>query len=70
MIDLPDIPHAIVEPAAEGFVAKPLADTPEAHAAFQQAMLKFSRSQTEWGMVRSKAGRYEAWTEVVFARAG
>jgi hypothetical protein len=68
MTNLPTIPQARVEPDAQGFVARPLEDTPEGHAAFQQAVLEFARAQTTWAMFHSQAGRYEAWDRVIFAR--
>lgn len=70
MTDLPAIPYARIEPDPQGFVAKPVEDTPEGHAAFQQAVREFSRAQTIWVMYHSQAGRYEAWDRVIFARNG
>ncbi|VDS08866.1 hypothetical protein PARHAE_02051 [Paracoccus haematequi] len=70
MTDLPTIDHATVAPAAEGFAAKPLADTPEAHAAFQQATKEFAFSQTAWEVAMTNAGRFEAWDRVLFVPVG
>jgi hypothetical protein len=66
MTDLPTIPHATVEPAAEGLLAKPLADTAEAHTAFQQAVKAFSLTQTNWEIISTQAGWYESWEKLIF----
>ncbi|MFC6460955.1 hypothetical protein ACFP76_10275 [Paracoccus aerius] len=66
MTDLPTIPHAIVEPTAEGFAARPLENTPKAHAAFQQAVKEFMFSQTDWENYGTHAGRFEAWDLALF----
>lgn len=68
MTDLPTIPHSRVEPDPQGFVARPIDDTPEGHAAFQQAILEFYAAQTGWALFHSQAGRYEAWDRVIFSR--
>ncbi|WP_103171607.1 hypothetical protein [Paracoccus sp. SY] len=68
MTDLPIIPHTRVEPDPQGFIARPVDDTPEGHTLFQQSILEFSRTQTDWAMFHSQAGPYEAWDRVIFAR--
>lgn len=66
MTKLPIIPHTAIERAAEGFAVKPLAETPEAHVAFDRAVKEFSRSQTDWEIFKTHAGRFKTWDRVIF----
>lgn len=67
MTELPIIPHATIEPTAEGFAAKPLADTAEAHEAFQKAVMNFTYTQSEWQIFDiPRPGRFGSWDAVVF----
>ena len=66
MTDLPYIPHASVDPIDGGFVAKPLAYSAEAHAAFHQAVEDFEQSQGDWVIQLLHKGPFGPWDTVIF----
>ncbi|RMC40459.1 hypothetical protein [Paracoccus siganidrum] len=69
MADIPTIFHAVTEPAARGFAAQPARNTPDGHAAFQQAVQDFAGSQLEWELLVTHPGRYGQWDAAIFVPA-
>lgn len=69
MPDIPLIEHAVTEVAAEGFAASPSVDSPDGHAAFQEAVQGFAADKLEWELYLQHPGRFGYWDRAIFVPA-
>ncbi|SMO97598.1 hypothetical protein SAMN06265221_12832 [Paracoccus laeviglucosivorans] len=68
MSTLPIIENADTELNSSGFSAVPRLDTAQGHSDFQHAVKQFADNSKSWELLRTHAGRFEAWEKAEFVR--
>lgn len=68
MSTLPLIANADTELNSTGFSAVPQLNTAQGHSDFQQAVKQFANTSHSWELLRTHAGRFEAWEKAEFVR--